>query len=294
MSLILDALKRAERERQAIRSPVLGEAAASAPPRRSRRPLLAIGAIAVVIAVGVTWFVVRKRSPRPPVTVAQPAQPMPAPVPPQARAPALPQPQAAPPPAVVRGTEGVASLEDLTGPPPEPGEPGSPPVESPRAALKPAPRPAPAKPVPAKPGPAPKAAPPAATPAEHPAPTAAAPVEETPAPEDTAPPPKEEAPAAAPTPAARPSGKALPPALTQQVPMRRLREMPADYRAAFPQISIDVHNYDKDESKRFVLINGHRYHEGERIAEGPQIAEIVRDGVIFDFRGEKVLFPLGR
>ena len=74
--------------------------------------------------------------------------------------------------------------------------------------------------------------------------------------------------------------------------MRKLREMPPDYRADFPALTLEVHVFEAN--RRFVMINGRRYKEGERIAEGPQILEIVRDGVVFEYRGEKVLFPLGR
>lgn len=284
MSLILDALKRAERERQSIGSPATGDAAPAAP-RRRRAPVLILGALVLIAGSAVAWFVLHKKPAGAPIEVVQrtaPAKPTAPSRPPQ---PQPTQPRVAPPPPVVRGTEGAASLDDLTGPGPEAGEAPLPPVETPpaRNPSKPAHIPGPPPATEAKPAPAPAPAPQAKT--EVPA--AEPPVEETPAPQDTTPPPRQET-----APAERP--RPLPPALTQQVPMRKLREMPPDYRAAFPALSVDVHNYEKDATRRFVMINGRRYHEGERIAEGPQIAEIVRDGIVFDFRGEKVLYPLSR
>ncbi len=109
----------------------------------------------------------------------------------------------------------------------------------------------------------------------------------------------DEAAAAAPAPTPAPARPApvtsvervrLDPAPPPQVP--RLSEMPSDYRAAFPAISLDVHSYDSAPKKRFIMIAGKRYNEGDALAEGPRIVQIVPDGVVFDFRGEQVLFGI--
>jgi general secretion pathway protein B len=77
-----------------------------------------------------------------------------------------------------------------------------------------------------------------------------------------------------------------------QPQVSKLKDMPADYRAAFPTLSLDVHVYDAAPQKRFVMIGGHRYNESETLREGPRIVQIVADGVIFEFRGEQVLFTI--
>lgn len=82
----------------------------------------------------------------------------------------------------------------------------------------------------------------------------------------------------------------LDPAPPPQVP--RLGDMSVDYRAAFPTITLDVHSYDSAQKKRFIMINGKRFNEGDTLPEGPRIVQIVPDGVVFDFRGEHVLFPI--
>ncbi len=74
--------------------------------------------------------------------------------------------------------------------------------------------------------------------------------------------------------------------------LRRFKEMPAAYRAEFPVLTVDVHVYNSDVQRRFVIVNGKRYREGDSIAEGPRIAQIVSDGIVFDWRGEKVLYAL--
>lgn len=72
--------------------------------------------------------------------------------------------------------------------------------------------------------------------------------------------------------------------------VQRLSDMPVDYRATFPAISLDVHSYDKSAKKRFIMISGKRYNEGDTLPEGPHIAQIIQEGVVFDFHGEQVLF----
>lgn len=76
--------------------------------------------------------------------------------------------------------------------------------------------------------------------------------------------------------------------------VRSLKDMPPEYRAGFPALAIDVHVYDPDPRKRFVMVNGRRYHEGDTLSEGPAVREIVADGVILDYRGEAVFFGIGR
>lgn len=71
-----------------------------------------------------------------------------------------------------------------------------------------------------------------------------------------------------------------------------LREMPASYREQFPVHALDVHVYNTDPAKRWVMIAGKRYREGETVASGPQIAQIIEAGVVFDYRGAKVLLPV--
>jgi len=258
MSLILDALKRAERERQADAVPAPGEVSVPIANRLRPRRRWWLIAFAIVVAGGAAlgWKTWRGEPPRetpevplpaaaqpaPPVIVARPAPPLPAPA-----------------PTVVPGTEAVASLDDLTNEPildAEPAPPGTP-----AAGATPAPAPTP---VPAQPEP--KAAPPPAT---------------------VSPPPEAQA-------AQPPAPAAIPPALTQQAPLRKFREMPPDYRADFPALKIEIHVYERAQAQRFVMINGRKYREGERLAEGPSLIEIVPEGMVLEYRGEKVLYTLGR
>lgn len=273
MSLILDALKRAERERQAESGPVLADVTATGAPAARRRwiRLVALLIALAAVATAVAWGLRHGNRARPaPAAVARTvpasaAAPQPAPAPPPATV--APTPAVPAPPVPIPGTESVGSLDEIAEEPaPEPAP--TPEPQPPAKAATPMPQPAP-----------PSQPPPLAgtQPALQPAPAETAPAGETP-----------------PAPAAPSAEKPVPPALTQPAPLRRLREMPPEYRADFPALSIDVHVYDRAPSQRFVIVNGRHYREGEQLVEGPRIVEIVRDGIVVDYRGEKVLYPISR
>ena len=76
--------------------------------------------------------------------------------------------------------------------------------------------------------------------------------------------------------------------------LKKLKEMPVEYRSSFPSIRVDVHVYDEQPAARFVMINGRRYREGEVLAEGPRIVSIEEDGIVFNYRDVDVLFPITR
>jgi general secretion pathway protein B len=58
-----------------------------------------------------------------------------------------------------------------------------------------------------------------------------------------------------------------------------------------PELSVDLHIFSDDPSKRAVFINGRRYAQGARIAEGPTVEQITRDGALLSYRGRRFLLP---
>jgi len=58
-----------------------------------------------------------------------------------------------------------------------------------------------------------------------------------------------------------------------------------------PELSVDLHVFTADPAKRAVFINGRRYTQGARIAEGPMIEEITPDGVLLSYRGRRFVLP---
>lgn len=260
MSLILDALKRAERERRSDPMPGV-EVPGISRPRRPRRwgRIAGIALLVVIVLVLGVSLLRGKRTGRPipaPIPKTNPAARPPQVV--QAR-PAPPPEPATPAPTVIPGTESVSSLDELSEP-------------------EAAPPPLIAAPAPQRGG----------APASTPAPAAAGA-------STTAPP------AAAPEPApaektatAEATPREVPQALTQPAPLRKFREMPPEFRADFPPLNVQVHVYERETAQRFVIVNDRRYREGEQLAEGPRLLEIVREGMVLEFRGEKFLYALNR
>jgi general secretion pathway protein B len=64
----------------------------------------------------------------------------------------------------------------------------------------------------------------------------------------------------------------------------RLRLTP-EQQASLPKFQMNVHVYNTDPSRRFILINGLKYGEGARTREGFKVVEIRLDGVVLDHQG---------
>jgi general secretion pathway protein B len=58
-------------------------------------------------------------------------------------------------------------------------------------------------------------------------------------------------------------------------------------RRGMPALNLDIHIYSADPDKRFVVINGRHYREGERLSEGPVLESVVRDGAILRQDGRR-------
>lgn len=63
--------------------------------------------------------------------------------------------------------------------------------------------------------------------------------------------------------------------------------LPRDVRARLPELLMSAHIYDKDPSKRFVLINGLKTREGEESREAITVEQILPDGAILSFEGHR-------
>jgi general secretion pathway protein B len=73
---------------------------------------------------------------------------------------------------------------------------------------------------------------------------------------------------------------------------RPLHEMPSGFVSNLPAMNIDIHSFDSRSEKRYVLINMEKYREGDYLAEGPFLVEILPDGVIMEHMGERFILPL--
>ena len=249
MSLILDALKKAEQDRHAGQAPVLDEVLVRPtrmPQRRAQQQqqdlllVVAIAAAMLFAAAGIAywlWPSTAPAAPAPPASAAAAANPAPVQTttteeepasalrvdPEHLQAPLADAPEE-PFDLADTGASEASTMEDLEG------------DSSPRANRKPA----------------------SAEPALEPS----API------------------IAAATPAA--------PSATP------LKQMPPSFRNELPRLVVDVHVYDENPLRRFVLVNGKKYRETDTLQDGPRVLEITPDGVIIEHRGSQVLLELPR
>ncbi len=270
MSVILDALRRAEQERKLGQAPsvqVITQMPGQAP-LEQRAPVavwLLLVAVVVAIAAIAIWLLWRpapSTSSTPAAVVDAPAPDITQPVPPPARreepAPvsSAPVPEA---PQVIRDARGLNDLDDFL-PAPRPATRAAAPVISAPPATPPAPMLAPQD----------------TRQGELPPPTG--PIDRS----DVAPPSADEL-------------RAAPgPSSNAPSPYPALRDMSPNYRSNFPSFSVDVHVYNDDPAKRWTMIELRKYLEGQTIEAGPRIVEIRRDGIVFDWNGEIVLYPTNR
>jgi general secretion pathway protein B len=66
-------------------------------------------------------------------------------------------------------------------------------------------------------------------------------------------------------------------------------ELPLSVRQSLPPLGLSLHVYTPDEAGRFVLVNGQRHQQGDRIAREVEVVEIRPDGAILEFRGYRFL-----
>ncbi|MDJ0808054.1 MAG: general secretion pathway protein GspB, partial [Gammaproteobacteria bacterium] len=74
---------------------------------------------------------------------------------------------------------------------------------------------------------------------------------------------------------------------------KRLNQLPAGFIDHLPKMNIDIHSYDKQRARSYVLINMEKYREGDYLAEGPLLSEILADGVVLEHMGERFILPIG-
>jgi general secretion pathway protein B len=64
-------------------------------------------------------------------------------------------------------------------------------------------------------------------------------------------------------------------------------ELSLEFRSGLEMPRLDVHVYDADPQRRFVLINLRKYRAGDRLESGAVIEEIVPDGIQVSYQGTR-------
>ncbi len=62
-------------------------------------------------------------------------------------------------------------------------------------------------------------------------------------------------------------------------------------RGGVAELHLELHVYSNRPQERVVFINSRKYREGDTLAEGPQVEEITRDGVVLNLRGNRFVLP---
>lgn len=77
-------------------------------------------------------------------------------------------------------------------------------------------------------------------------------------------------------------------------PIPPLETLSASARRGIPALNLDIHVHSATPDKRFVVINGRRYREGERLGEGPVLESVTRDGAILRQDGQRFRLSVRR
>jgi general secretion pathway protein B len=81
-----------------------------------------------------------------------------------------------------------------------------------------------------------------------------------------------------------PDSPALPPAPP-------LSTLSAAVQASVPPIAVNAHVWSDDPAKRFVMLNGRLYRDGDIVEDGLRLAAVVPDGAELEWRGVRFRVP---
>lgn len=71
-------------------------------------------------------------------------------------------------------------------------------------------------------------------------------------------------------------------------------DLPSTRSAGMPDFTIQVHAWAPEAEERFIRVDGRRLREGDSLPNGARIARIARDGLILEWRGQRLMQRLGR
>ena len=93
--------------------------------------------------------------------------------------------------------------------------------------------------------------------------------------------------AAAPLPTPAPA----PPPATDTAGTLQLADLAPEDRKALPALKLSMHMWNDDPAQRFVILDGQRFVEGDRIGDAV-VTAILRDGVVLDWNGRRLKLPI--
>ena len=79
--------------------------------------------------------------------------------------------------------------------------------------------------------------------------------------------------------------------VTDDVPL--LNETDPSFRRTVPSLQLQFHRYSTDPERSFVLIDGTRYRAGQTLSAGPTLEQIVENGLLLRWQGQRFIYPAG-
>lgn len=70
-----------------------------------------------------------------------------------------------------------------------------------------------------------------------------------------------------------------------------LRQMPEDFQRRVPGLAVNIHLYSANESENVVYINDRQYRRGEEVTPGVRLEQIVPEGVVLSYEGQRFKVP---
>jgi len=74
-------------------------------------------------------------------------------------------------------------------------------------------------------------------------------------------------------------------------PIRFLRAMPSDFQRDLRDLSVTIHIYAPNPADCILYINNRQYRAGEQVREGVKVEEIVPDGAVLTYHGQRFKLP---
>jgi len=81
------------------------------------------------------------------------------------------------------------------------------------------------------------------------------------------------------------------PTVVERDAIKFLRAMPAEFQRELPDLRVTIHIYAPQQSDRILYVNDRQYRAGEQVRDGVAVEEIVPDGVVLTFRGQRFKLP---
>jgi general secretion pathway protein B len=70
-----------------------------------------------------------------------------------------------------------------------------------------------------------------------------------------------------------------------------LSSLPQAFRSSLPPLTVNIHVYSPDQTRRILYINNRPVQQGEQVEGGAVVEEIVEDGVVLQYHGQRFKLP---